>query len=1037
MRLLPPTTGLHETLLTRALKDEVAQLPDATRLTLAKLDPGDSHEALARHVYHLLRRTLHGKPDEQAEFCNRVLALTAEHLKAARPDDPIELPPQELREVLAVAGPGSGAKLVRPTTPLSTSALLTNAREEPSVGSELERELASADGVDLICAFVKVYGVRLIEEQIERLRDRGVPFRLLTTTYMAATERVALNRLASLGAEIRIAYEARTTRLHAKAWLFHRRTGFTTAYVGSSNLSKSALVDGLEWNVRLSQVETPHLIEKFRATFDTYWESPLFEPYDPERDQERFDQAMVAQRSRELNVDLTPFDLKPHQYQEEMLERLQAERERHNRWRSLVVAATGTGKTIVAAFDYRRLRRELGDLKLLFVAHRKEILEQSLVTFRHVLRDASFGELYVDGARPEYWDHVFASVQSLGTASEEMPPDHFDVVIIDEFHHAAAPTYRRLLERLQPTVLLGLTATPERTDGQSILAWFDGHIAVELRLWQALEEQLLCPFHYFGVADGTDLSRLEWRRGGYVATELENLYTADDLRVAKVLQALKDKLPDLVSMRAIGFCVSVAHARFMADRFTRAGVPALAVTGESSREERDDAKRRLSKREVNVLFTVDLYNEGVDIPRVDTLLLLRPTESATLFLQQLGRGLRPAHHKPLCTVLDFIGQQQRSFRFDVRYRALTGTSRKAVLDGIDTGFPYLPGGCHIQLDRVARKLVLDNIRRALPSDRRALVAELRQLAHQHNGDIDLPTFLRESTLELEDLYRSTYTWTSLRREAALPTAPEGPHEPDLRKGVQRLLHIDDPLRVKAYTRLLTAPTAPRVPSLSLHDRRLLTMLHFTLRGHSRKDWNDLQRSLDDLWRHPALLQEVRDLLALLDDRATTVTHDPDLPFLRGLLQVHARYTRDEILAAFDGLDVTKPGNLQAGVWWNEPTQTDVFFITLHKTERHFSPSTRYADYPLSPSLFHWQSQNATSPESKVGQRYVEHRERGTNVLLFVRERKKDERGMTMPYTFLGPADYVSHEGSKPISFTWRLRVAMPVAVFERGKAVGG
>ncbi len=329
---------------------------------------------------------------------------------------------------------------------------------------------------------------------------------MITTVFTGSTERKALDWMVARGAQVKVSYDTQSTRLHAKAWLFRRNSGFSTAYIGSSNLSKSALVDGVEWNVRLSQVGSPDIIAKFDATFDTYWESPEYESYDPNRDRARFDRAVAPERDYSLEAPLLFLDVAPWPHQREMLEQLTVERDRHRRFKNLVVAATGTGKTIVAALDYKRLREKHGDLRLLFVAHRQEILKQSLGAFRQVLRSGDFGELYVDGHRPDEWRHVFASIQSLAQVDlERLSPSAFDVVIVDEFHHAAAPTYRRLLEHFfaedlahapqsPPRVLLGLTATPERTDAGDILHYFDNHIAVELRLWDALERGLLCPF---------------------------------------------------------------------------------------------------------------------------------------------------------------------------------------------------------------------------------------------------------------------------------------------------------------------------------------------------------------------------------------------------------------------------------------------------------------------------------------------------------------------------------------------------------------
>ncbi len=621
---------------------------------------------------------------------------------------------------------------------------------------------------------MKWYGLRLLEPELHRLQLRNAPLRVITTTYMGATDRPALDRLVNdFGAEVKIQYDVLRTRLHAKAWLFRRKTGFDTAYVGSSNLSRAAMLDGIEWNVRLSRIATPSLLNKFGATFDTYWNDSTFETYDPQRDRDRLDDALATLGNRtasdRVTISLAGLEVRPRPYQAEMLEEIEVEREVHDRHRNLVVAATGTGKTVIAALDYRRLRdaaarRGEPAPSLLFVAHRKEILQQSLRTYREVLADATFGESYHSGARPERWRHVFASVQAL-TAYDvtRMPADAFDVVVVDEFHHAAASTYRRLLSHLEPRELLGLTATPERTDGFDLQSYFGGRTAVELRLWDALSADLLCPFHYFGIADGTHLTDLVWRRGRYDEQQLEKLYTGNDNRAAIVLREVQDKLTDPHAMRALGFCVSIAHADYMAGVFNKAGIPARAVSGLTGATEREQALRDLKNRRVNALFAADLFNEGLDLPEIDTVLFLRPTESPTVFLQQLGRGLRQADGKPVLTALDFVGHQRKEFRFDKRFRALTGDTRGGLERQVEQGFPFLPAGCQIVLDKVAQEVVLSNLRTQVAGRWRDIVSELRTQGAR--------TCRRSSRsgIELSDVLRTGRSWTALRREAGLHT----------------------------------------------------------------------------------------------------------------------------------------------------------------------------------------------------------------------------------------------------------------------------
>jgi superfamily II DNA or RNA helicase len=298
---------------------------------------------------------------------------------------------------------------------------------------------------------------------------------------------------------------------------------------------------------------------------------------------------------------------------------------------------------VISALDYKRFcKQHPGQrCRLLFVAHREEILKQSLYTFRAVLKDANFGEMFVGSYKPESIDHLFVSIQTFNSRdfTAKTAPDFYDYIVVDEFHHAAAATYQKLLTHYQPKILLGLTAPPERMDGKSVLEYFNKRIAAEIRLPEAIDRKLLCPFQYFGVTDTVDLNTLKWSAGGYDKGELSNLYTLSgavaNRRADMVVNSLLKYVTDINEVKGLGFCVSIAHAEFMCRYFNRCGIPSMYLTGHSPDEERKAAKQRLVDGEVRFIFVVDIYNEGVDIPEVNTVLFLRPTDSLTVFLQQL------------------------------------------------------------------------------------------------------------------------------------------------------------------------------------------------------------------------------------------------------------------------------------------------------------------------------------------------------------------------------------------------------------------
>ncbi|MBO2454381.1 DUF3427 domain-containing protein [Actinomadura barringtoniae] len=1023
--------GVYETVVTEELQRRLREIDPALveRTGLEKLD---AEEMLVRHVATLTRRALkiagerEGGLKDQVEAANQIAQAIASVAEgASTPDDQLV----GLEALLGVARArlpdGSVSFPVRPDIPLSASALLVNGRDQPQIGREVAKELATADHVDLLIAFIKWHGLRLIEDELSAFLERGGTLRVITTTYMGATEARAVDRLVELGAQVAISYETRRTRLHAKAWLFRRASGLDTAYIGSSNLSRTALLDGVEWNMRISAHEQAHLIDTFAATFEEYWNDPAFEAYDPEEDGAHLREALgSAQTGPALQI--ANIDVRPHPYQQEILDELDAVREVHGHWRNLVVMATGTGKTVVSALDYQRLRRQGKVDSLLFIAHRKEILEQSLTTFRTVLKDGSFGELLVDSKRPAEWKHVFASIQSLNRLSH-LTPDRFSMVIVDEFHHAAAASYSGLLDHIDPVVLLGLTATPERPDGDDILHWFDGRKPdVELRLWEALERGYLVPFHYFGIHDDVDLTGVTWRRGrGYDANELTELYTNAKTRVDMIVKALIDKLGNVSSMKAVGFCVSIQHARYMAEQFAFRGIPARAVTSALNSEERADALKELRAGSINAVFTVDLFNEGVDVPDIDTVLFLRPTDSATVFLQQLGRGLRLTPDKPVLTVLDFVGHQHKEFRFDRRFTALTGISRGRLSDEVEAGFPTLPPGCAIDLDREVSKIVLDNIKRSLAFRVDDVIAELRDI-----GDVPLRDFLDQSGRELEDLYANRRGgWARLRRGAGFDEHPPVNLQQDQEAGaaIGRLLHVDDPERLGFLREALASTNVPSWHSLDERQQQIMGMLHSAI--DPSQPFSMAEQNLARIWRNVARREELGQVVDVLWDRIHRVT--PSVPEVAHLpLHLHASYSKDELLAAF-GVERTR--SWVQGVRWIEPQRADVFMVTINKTEKGFSPSTMYNDRAISPTLFQWESQSNTRENSRDGQRYIHHVDRGSAVHMFIRETKAG----APPYLYAGPMTYVSHESERPMRILWELAHPLPADVFHYAKVSTG
>ena len=486
-------------------------------------------------------------------------------------------------------------------------------------------------------AFIRRSGIAPLLDTLRSHCQSGRELRVLTTTYTGSTEGRALDALSELGADVRVSYDMSTTRLHAKAWLFHRRSGFSTAYIGSSNLTHSAQISGLEWNVRVSGARNPDVIDKVAAVFESYWNSGDFVPYDAETF------AAETARSASGPVDLLESDRASARtvpgaparadragagaWAPSQPARLRNRHGQDGHGRDRLRAASRSPPALAAAVrgaPRRDPRTEPGDVSSRRCA---------------ITRSASCGS-----AGSARGSSTTSSLRSRASTRPVSDPSNPVTSTWSSSMNSITPPRRpiaRFSSTSRPTELLGLTATPERSDGLPLLDWFDNRIAAELRLWDAIDQQRLSPFVYYGIHDGLDLRQVPWRRGrGYDVEGLSNLLTANDAWARHVLAQLVSRVDDPRRMRALGFCVSVEHARFMARVFREAGVASTAVWADSPDEERAGALADLAARRINVLFSVDLFNEGIDIPAVDTLLLLRPTDSPTLFLQQLGRGLR-------------------------------------------------------------------------------------------------------------------------------------------------------------------------------------------------------------------------------------------------------------------------------------------------------------------------------------------------------------------------------------------------------------
>ena len=1039
--------GLYEQIINTALKHELSEVHDA-RKSVAPIDKAEASKVLAQYLADVVRKGLDNVVDnggdlsKQIGLVNQIVDLIQNI--TGETDFAVLGVDQRAEQLLALlreqdprlAVGKTAADLSRPETSIAQSSLFTGAIHEPQMYTELKKEIVSAARIDMLVSFIKWSGLRLLIDELREFTQNGGQLRIITTSYMGATDVKAIEELHKLSnTQIKISYDTERTRLHAKAYVFYRNTGFTTAYVGSSNLSNVAISSGLEWNVKVTRKDLPETIDKINATFESYWNSPEFECY-TEGQKERLVRALKAEKYFEANeTEVYTMDIAPYSYQQEILDKLEAERTVRGYTRNLVVAATGTGKTVISALDYKRFCKQNPGkpCRLLFVAHREEILRQSLYTFRAVLKDANFGELFVGNHRPESIDHLFLSIQTFNSQdfASKTASDFYDYIIVDEFHHAAAPTYQKLLVYYQPQILLGLTATPERMDGKSILPYFNNRIAAEIRLPEAIDRKLLCPFQYFGVTDTVDLNTLKWSAGGYDKGELSNIYTLSgaiaNRRADMVVSSLLKYVTDIDEVKGLGFCVSIEHAEFMSRYFNNHGIPSIFLTGKSSDEERKTAKVRLVNGEIRFIFVVDIYNEGVDIPEVNTVLFLRPTESLTIFLQQLGRGLRLAEGKECLTVLDFIGQANKRYNFEDKFAALLSNTTRSVTREIKDGFVSAPKGCYIQLEKKAAQYVLDNIKSSIER-KSGLLDRISTFEEDTGKPLTLVSFLDHYHLDTRAIYGKKTTFYDLCAKVGLKEFSDYPLHDAAFKILLRLSTLDSQRLIRYLLKQLPQAEKLQWEELPELEQLMFKMFYSTVWGRppEKLGFGNYLEGICAFRENEALYQETLELLTVCLDRISVVGKPVNLDFPCPL-DVHCSYTRAQILAA---LDFVEDYSVSEGVKHLREKNTDIFFTTLNKADKYYSPTTAYHDYSINEWLFHWQSQSTTSETSPTGKRYTAKKKGSGHALLFVREQKSDIYG-AQPFVFLGLVYYVKHEGSRPMNVTWRLEQPIPAKFLKK------
>lgn len=913
-----------------------------------------------------------------------------------------------------------------------------------------------AQSIDLAVSFLMTSGARLVLPHLHDLLERGGRLRLLTGDYLDVTEPSALRLMADLEHDRHLfVFQADKIPFHPKAWLFSFEDGAGALIVGSSNISRSALTEGVEWNLRHFDRADPLPLTTARIAFEallarpevTALTSDWIDAYDARR--------VVPSPPQTGTPDEAPDQApQPHEVQREALDALDATRRKGYR-AGMVVLATGLGKTFLAAFDCYTAAR------VLFVAHREEILTQAMSAFRAVRPKARLGR-FAGGEKDFEAEVLFASVQTLARSPHlsRFAADAFDYIIVDEFHHAAATTYRRIIDHFAPGFLLGLTATPDRSDGGDLLGLCEENLVYECDLWSGIDRGLLSPFRYFGVPDPVEYAQIPWRSGRFDEAALTEA-VATRARAENALEQLARR----GGKKAIGFCVSRRHADFMADFAQESGLRAVAVHSGDTSAPRASALKALEAGDLDIVFAVDMFNEGVDVPSIDTVLMLRPTESPVIWLQQLGRGLRRSAEKSHLAVIDYIGNH-RIFLTKARTLLRIGSGEGALrlaLEAFEKHEITFPAGCDVTYELEALDILKSLIRQ--PRDGEELTAFYRDFRDRHGmrptaSEVQHAGFNPGRTghagwlgfvKDMGDLTGGAQTtWAS--HKALLDEI-----ETTRMTRSYKMLVLRGMIEAGAFPgRISVADLAERIARLARRNpeirkdlsidpddasalRSLLT--EYPLRLLAETEWFRLGPGTFETTfgtspdsELASLASELVDWRLLRHSQMRNLSYDapptteplqaaegegsgPTPPTIG--LRLWDEYPREKIPPLFGAEFNT--GSWNSGIVVIQDAKAMVLLVTMDKGS--MSVGGHYADEFTSPTRFVWQTQTSTRRASARG-RIICGEEPGWTLHLFLRKSKlRDGRGA--PFRYAGPVRFSDWEGEAPITVQLDLPEPLP------------
>lgn len=927
---------------------------------------------------------------------------------------------------------------------LINNKLIVNS-EKGNLLNELKKCLNECEKFYFSVAFINFSGLQLLLDSFKELEDKGVKGKILTSTYLNFTEPKALERINKFSnIDLKVFVATKEIGFHTKAYIFENKDEYKII-IGSSNITQRALKSNIKWNVSVISKKDDSFAKEVLEEYLNLWEdtSVLNEEF-LENYKSFIEEIRKAEKRK--SIDFSDYEIiKPNHMQKRAIDNLN--RLRHcGEDRALVIAATGTGKTYMSAFDVINYKPQ----KMLFLVHREEILRSAERTFRKLVKNKQKTTGLLTGSSKDInADYLFSTIQSMNIHLDKFNKDEFEYIVIDEAHHSASPSYKKVMEYFKPKFMLGMTATPERCDSESIFDIFS-NVALEVRLREALELNLVIPFHYFGITDieGIDLNNVDINDVKEISKRLKV-----NERVDFIIEKMNFYGNDGDKRKCIGFCVGIDHAMYMAEEFNKRGIKSVYLTGQNSAEEREHYIKRLECEEddLEVIFTVDIFNEGVDIPSVNLVLMLRPTDSPIIFIQQLGRGLRKHESKSFLTVLDFIGNHNKAFLIAIALNGSRYYDKDSLKVAVATQFANIPGCTNIQMDRIAQERILEQLNEENFNSMKYLREEYFEFKKMNGGKVPylLMDYLKYDGapdplkfLNKEKTYIGFVA--NMEKDDELKKLLEDEIFLKILKELSSKLPIKRVYEFSILKYMLTHeeinPEKAKQEILKyIEDVDEVSVIH-ALNCLNREYYDSAQLKnniksfelkdgvLNSTWDFKKIIQNkkyriyIEDVInyALIRYEKEFESKYYGVPFFKLYEQYQmvdtallSNYTK--IHSSFRGSGLITNG------------KEYFLFIDLHK-EENIKESINYKDKFLDRQYFQWQSPNSTSQSSERGKNIIFNKDRKINLHLFVRKYKQID-GIVQPYIYIGKGNTVEYFGEKPITIKIKLDNIAPVSLY--------